>query len=313
PSEGTYCAAGVVARSRRAVDPGYGVGNDPPCRSERMPTRGPIRMVAIGLAVVSVAAGCGGPDPDTADPDEDRPTDDATADDPASDVLGIVDALEVPDGTVVSVEAHVVGEHSDGDAYRLCSELAESHPPQCAGEVMFIVDDAAMLDQLRAAGDELSREGSVSWSDDPVVLTGHRRGPDGLQPTLSEPAPPPTTAEGDPPAATEEEIDVVAPNGFDVSRARIDPEAVQQHPVVPHRALLVGEATIELHLWGGVEPCWVLHSVTVTEDDSTVVVEVLAGTPPDALDEVCVARAVEVAHTIELDAPLGDRTLLARS
>lgn len=286
-----------------------------------MPTRGPIRLVAIALVLVSVAVGCGGGSgPDAADPGGDEPTDDPTddatddaADGPGSDALDIAAALEVPDGTVVSVEGYVVGEHSDGDAYRLCSELAESHPPQCAGEVMFIVDEAAMRDQLRAAGDELSREGPVSWSDDPVVLTGHRRGPDGLQPTLSEPAPPPSTTEADPTTVTEEAIEVVPADGFEVPRAPIDPEAVRQHPVVPHRAVLVGEATVELHLWGGVEPCWVLHSVTVIEDDSTVVVEVLAGTPPDALDEVCVAMAVEVAHTIELDAPLADRTLLART
>ena len=57
----------------------------------------------------------------------------------------------------------------------------------------------------------------------------------------------------------------------------------------------------------GVEPCDVIHSVTVTETATSVDVEILRGVGDIAA--TCVAIAVERTVVVDLEAPLGDRAV----
>jgi hypothetical protein len=57
----------------------------------------------------------------------------------------------------------------------------------------------------------------------------------------------------------------------------------------------------------GVEPCDVIHSVTVTETATSVDVEILRGVGDVAA--TCIAIAVERTVVVDLEAPLGDRAV----
>lgn len=77
--------------------------------------------------------------------------------------LTISDALAGDVTGVIAVQGFVV---SDANGIRLCDALAESYPPQCGGASL-------MLDSLDAIDpDELSSEGDVSWTDQPVTVFG---------------------------------------------------------------------------------------------------------------------------------------------
>ena len=67
------------------------------------------------------------------------------------------------------------------------------------------------------------------------------------------------------------------------------------------------DTELRFKLWMGVEPCDVIHTVTVTETDTTVDVEILRGVGDIAA--TCVAMAVERTVVVGLDAPLGDRVV----
>lgn len=64
---------------------------------------------------------------------------------------------------------------------------------------------------------------------------------------------------------------------------------------------------LRFKMWMGVEPCDVIHSVTVIETATTVDVEILRGVGDIAA--TCVAMAVERTVVVDLDAPLGDRAV----
>lgn len=59
------------------------------------------------------------------------------------------------------------GEHDDPEQVRLCEALAESFPPQCSGESLVVEG----LD-IKALLVDLTSEGPVSWTAQPVQLLG---------------------------------------------------------------------------------------------------------------------------------------------
>lgn len=77
--------------------------------------------------------------------------------------LTVADALASDATGVIAVKGYVVAK---GDEVRLCDALAESFPPQCAG-------DSVLLDSLDAIDpDELMTEGEVSWTDVQQTVLG---------------------------------------------------------------------------------------------------------------------------------------------
>lgn len=105
--------------------------------------------------------------------------------------VGIGEALALPEGSAIGARGLVWG---DAAGYRLCSALAESLPPQCAGDSVVLTEDGGdLIDQLQTA---LRVEGEVAWSEQEVVVWGYRRGADGFAADLaaggSDVAPPST-------------------------------------------------------------------------------------------------------------------------
>jgi hypothetical protein len=270
-----------------------------------------IGVLAIGVLAIGVLlfVSCGGT-ADSSDSTAPEPTQSPPGDERSA--ASVAEALDALDGTQFAVVGYLFGEHTDTEVFEICDLIAESYPPQCGGARMYVVDVDAMLAQLYLVDGRLEAEGTRSWTDVPVVLTGHKRGPDGFQPTMPEPS---ATTPNNPALPTEPaeiEVDVVEPGRvYDVTEAPMVVDAVELHPVVPHRAVRIDDTTLALHLWGGVEPCWALQSVSVVEDTSTVTITVLAGIPPDGVDAACIMLAVEYSHRVTLSQPLGERTILA--
>ena len=153
-------------------------------RTSNRPTHtGEIQMkltTLLAVFLVAVAA-CGGGDstdsptgdaPDVGgacladDPDcQDNPSD--GSDDPITptDSLSVADVLGAGtiDGPFVVTGYLFVD--ADGSAV-LCDMILESFPPQCGGDSIPVRGDIAFLD------DELSAEGNLRWSDNPVRLEG---------------------------------------------------------------------------------------------------------------------------------------------
>jgi hypothetical protein len=269
----------------------------------------PSHGLALVLVVLLALAACGN-DTDTPANGVGDAVDSGPAE-PGQGVLEVDAALAQPDGTGLSVRGYVHGQHGATDAFRLCSVQLESYPPQCGGSELYVVDVDALLAQLDQRGIDLQREGDQSWTDSAVEVVGVREGPDGFQP-IAPPSSPDPADQTDGGEVGDGTIEVVEPDDFDVESAPIDDDAIQQYPVSPHRAVLVDDTTLELHVWGGVDPCWALHSVEVHEDDDVVTVDLLAGTPPDSADVACIAVAVEWGVTVELDEPLDGRDVVSR-
>lgn len=85
--------------------------------------------------------------------------------------------------------------------------------------------------------------------------------------------------------------------------------AVNPQPVTD--AVLDGtspeQTELRFKLWMGVEPCDVIHSVSVVETATSVDVEILRGVGDVAA--TCIAMAVERTVVADLEAPLGDRAV----
>ena len=71
--------------------------------------------------------------------------------------------------------------------------------------------------------------------------------------------------------------------------------------------ILDEDTRLRFKVWMGVEPCDVIHSVSVIETATTVDVEILRGVGDIAA--TCVAMAVERTVVVDLEAPLGDRAV----
>ena len=170
-----------------------------------MPRRSLLALVAL-LALVGVAAACGDDD-DVATGDEPvPPTADDSIDDSIDDDDGAAggaaggtrpasisprEALALDDGMPVVVLGALFADES---GWRLCSELAESFPPQCPpdGALTIVNPDDLPPTALEA----LTEEGGVRWTDQQVEVGGIREGDDGIR-VAPEPVDDPDLVGGD--------------------------------------------------------------------------------------------------------------------
>jgi hypothetical protein len=83
--------------------------------------------------------------------------------------------------------------------------------------------------------------------------------------------------------------------------------AVNPVPLTDATLVEVDGNFVRLSAWMGVEPCDVIDRVEVTESDANVDIEIFRGVGDVAA--TCIAIAVERIIEVQLDAPLGDRTL----
>lgn len=127
-------------------------------------------LLAAAAAVAIACTDDDGPTP--------TPTPSATADLPGAgdgdngasgtfpagtEAITVGEALASAGDGVVLVEGYLV---ITGDDARLCEVLAESFPPQCGG-------DSVILDEPDpSALEQVTTEGDVSWTDQPVQMLG---------------------------------------------------------------------------------------------------------------------------------------------
>jgi hypothetical protein len=112
------------------------------------------------LLAAAVLAGCGGDDAADDTAGSSVPQTSGIAAGPA---LSIDDVLAADSDEPLLVAGNLL---ALGDEVRLCSALAESFPPQCAGASLHV--DGLDLAEV----DGLITEGDVSWTDRPVELLG---------------------------------------------------------------------------------------------------------------------------------------------
>ena len=113
-----------------------------------------MRTVFLLGVVVAVVAGCG------SEGTGGRPAGGAPA---SADPLSIEEALASDLDEPLLVEGGLL---ATDEAVRLCSALAESYPPQCAGPSLVVRGlDLAEVDGLKT-------HGGVSWTEKPIRLLG---------------------------------------------------------------------------------------------------------------------------------------------
>lgn len=158
-------------------------------------TRRPVLLALTLLAVVGLVAACGDDDDVATGDDAPAPTDDAGdgaaagGTRPAS--ISPREALGLAEGTPVVVLGNLF---ADGDGWRICSELAESFPPQCPVDGALVVVNPDELPPAATAA--LTEEGEVRWTDQQVEIGGVRDGADGIR-VSPEPVDDPDLVGGD--------------------------------------------------------------------------------------------------------------------
>jgi hypothetical protein len=115
-------------------------------------------MVAAVAAVVLAAGACGQAATNAGPPAEEPAV--ASAMGPG---LSIADAQASDLQGALLVNGYLYAR--EGEPVRLCSMFAESFPPQCAGETLEV-------EGVDLAVYELTSEGAVRWSEQPVQLLG---------------------------------------------------------------------------------------------------------------------------------------------
>lgn len=113
-------------------------------------------------ADLSSAAACLTAEPDCNDTPGGEPQDLPTSgDDAAAIAVSVIDAVGMTGPAVVT--GFLV---DSGEDLRLCEALAESFPPQCGGESI------ALSDHDQVDPEDLQTEGSVTWTDSAVTISG---------------------------------------------------------------------------------------------------------------------------------------------
>jgi len=130
--------------------------------------------------------------------------------------------------------------------------------------------------------------------DCPEISAG--QGDDADGPVLQKPCPDPK-----PPGGAK--FEVVEPYDGPVDQAQ---------PIAWERSRARGsdDRTFLLVYWSGVEPCYVLDRVEVTEKAGKVVATIFEGAAGDQQNVACIEIAVQKAVVITLDEPLGERKLV---
>lgn len=126
-------------------------------------------------------------------------------------------------------------------------------------------------------------------------------------PTTVAPAPdtpvstivPPTT-----PAST------IAPGVGQPKRVQPVPGATDLRKHVFQSTAAAGPQSLAVRFWNGVEPCYVLGRVDVTETAASVTITLWTGSGPAAAGAACIQIAAYYEVIVQLQAPLGTRTVI---
>jgi hypothetical protein len=114
-------------------------------------------LLVVAVVILALAASCG---------DDQSGTEEVR---PSIPTISVEQAAE-HDGELVVVEGFVVA--APEAVHRLCSELAESYPPQCAGARLEIIGLQLARLVETSTNPELPEGERTLWTDDTVSMTG---------------------------------------------------------------------------------------------------------------------------------------------
>ena len=222
-------------------------------------------------------------------------------------VYGIV----APDVTLVALSA-------DGNASRL--DVLGSGTGFPVNFVGTVVPPSVRVVELTA-----TRNGNEERVPVPVPI--HERissvngieGPRAAPPTTvttppSTPARPPTSLAPETPVSTVVPPTIpsttIAPGGGQPKRVEPVPGAtdLRRHPF--QAAAPAGAQSVAVRFWNGVEPCYVLGRVDVTETAEKVTITLWTGLGPGAAGTACIQMAAYYEVIVPLQAPLGTRAVV---
>ena len=120
-----------------------------------------------------------------------------------------------------------------------------------------------------------------------------------------------STSDSDTPVSSGEGGDIDAGDGGP-TRVVPTPGMANVNPVAfdPAEAEATDDGVL-IRFYSGVEPCYILDHVEVTDDETSVTVGLFVGADPDQPDAVCIEIAKLYEVDVALDEPLGDRELIS--
>jgi hypothetical protein len=150
-----------------------------------------------------------------------------------------------------------------------------------------LIAGLALSALVSSCGDDVIEQGTTA-----PPATDSRDSGSVASPPAAPDAPPPAGSGGA--AAIQSRSDLVG-------ASPLEPESVVTDPSNDRRLLV--------RFWGGVEPCFGAE-IRVAESATDVKVTVLGGAPPGAQSRTCIALARLYQATVELQSPLGSRTIV---
>jgi len=100
---------------------------------------------------------------------------------------------------------------------------------------------------------------------------------------------------------------IIEPMPDEIGATPIEPDPTVTNPL-PHawdRIVVSPDGlTLSVYFWNGIEDCYGLHSVEVSETDSGIGVQLYTGTAAGAEDVACIEIAELFVTTVTLDEPL---------
>ena len=130
---------------------------------------------------------------------------------------------------------------------------------------------------------------------------------------VPRPAPTPTTLAPDTPVSTAvpspAPSTTVAPGGGQPKRVQSVAGATDLRKQPFQSVAPASAQSIAVRFWSGVEPCYVLGRVDVTETADKVTITLWTGTGPGAAGMACIQMAGYFEVIVQLQAPLGGRTV----
>lgn len=131
--------------------------------------------------------------------------------------------------------------------------------------------------------------------------------------TVPRPAATPTTVAPDTPVSTvvpPAPSTTIAPGGGQPKRVQPVPGATDLRKQAFQSAAPAGAQSLAVRFWSGVEPCYVLGRVDVAEAADKVTITLWTGLGPGAAGMACIQMAGYYEVIVQLQAPLGGRTVV---
>ena len=216
---------------------------------------------------------------------------------------------------IVAPDVTVVAMSSDGNASTLDVLGSAGFPVRFVGTVVAPSVTAVELTASRSGNEERV---AVPLPAHLRVSAVHGRegppAPPATSTTTPRSAATPTTLAPDTPVSTivppSGPSTTIPPGGGQPKRVEPVPGATDLHKQAFQSAAPAGGQALAVRFWNGVEPCYVLGRVDVTETAEKVTITLWTGLGPAAAGMACIQMAGYYEVVVQLQAPLGGRAVV---